>query len=62
MIPDRLENKPRCSPSSNILGFTPEDLARIATDLKRAAGFQPVQVRRISTGSGSPPSACACPS
>jgi penicillin-binding protein 2 len=45
LIPDRIENKEKVLGTlTQILGLTPEDLARIDTDLKRAAGFQPVQV------------------
>ncbi|MEI9926736.1 MAG: penicillin-binding protein 2 [Sphingomonas sp.] len=45
LIPDRLENKDHVlAVLKQILGLTPEDMARIETDLKRAAGFQPVQV------------------
>ncbi|RYD95981.1 MAG: penicillin-binding protein 2, partial [Sphingomonadales bacterium] len=45
LIPDRMEDKPKTLDAlQKILGFSPEDRARIETDLKRAAGFQPVQV------------------
>jgi penicillin-binding protein 2 len=45
LIPDRIEDKPKVlAILKQILGLTPEDLARIEIDLKRAAGFQPVQV------------------
>ena len=45
LIPDRIEDKEKVLGTlTQILGLTPEDLARIDTDLKRAAGFQPVQV------------------
>ncbi len=46
LIPDRLERREETLASlKQILGLTPEDMARIETDLKRAAGFQPVQVK-----------------
>ncbi len=45
LIPDRLENKDHVlALLKQLLSLTPEDMARIDTDLKRAAGFQPVQV------------------
>lgn len=47
IIPDRLpkEQRPRVMQLlTQLLGLTPEELARIDTDMKRAAGFQPVQV------------------
>ncbi|WP_294054883.1 penicillin-binding protein 2 [Sphingomonas sp.] len=45
LIPDRIEDKPKILKLlTEILNLTPEDVARIETDLKRAAGFQPVQV------------------
>lgn len=45
IIPDRLQDKERVlSLLTQILALPPEQAARIATDLKRAAGFQPVQV------------------
>jgi penicillin-binding protein 2 len=45
LIPDRLEDKQKTLDTlQTLLGLTPEDRARIETDLKRAAGFQPVQV------------------
>jgi len=45
LIPDRLENKEQVLQIlQGILHLTPEELARIETDLKRSAGFQPVQV------------------
>ncbi|WP_066795849.1 penicillin-binding protein 2 [Sphingomonas soli] len=45
LIPDRMQDKPKTLDAlQNILGFSQEDRARIETDLKRAAGFQPVQV------------------
>ncbi len=45
IIPDRLENKDRTlGLLRDILGLPPEEMDRIRTDLKRAAGFQPVQV------------------
>ena len=45
IIPDRLENKDRTlGLLRDILNLPPEEMDRIRTDLKRAAGFQPVQV------------------
>ncbi|MET0308367.1 MAG: penicillin-binding protein 2 [Sphingomonas sp.] len=45
LIPDRIEDKDKVLATlTPILGLTVEDIARIETDLKRAAGFQPVQV------------------
>lgn len=45
LIPDRMEDKVKTLDAlQRILSLTPEDRARIETDLKRAAGFQPVQV------------------
>lgn len=47
IIPDRLpkDERPRVIAAlRDILALTPEDLARIETDMNRAAGFQPVQV------------------
>jgi penicillin-binding protein 2 len=45
LIPDRLEDKDRVLKLlQQILGLPPEQIARIETDLKHAAGFQPVQV------------------
>jgi penicillin-binding protein 2 len=45
IIPDRLENKGRVlTLLREVLALTAEDVARIETDLNRAAGFQPVQV------------------
>ncbi|MBX3564830.1 MAG: penicillin-binding protein 2 [Sphingomonas sp.] len=45
LIPDRMEDKPKTIDAlQKLLGFSEEDRARIETDLKRAAGFQPVQV------------------
>lgn len=45
IIPDRLENKEQVlSLLRDILKLPPEEMERIATDLKHAAGFQPVQV------------------
>src|SRR5882757_8919141 len=45
IIPDRLENKGRVLQLlREILNLPPEEVDRIATDLKRAIGFQPVQV------------------
>lgn len=45
IIPDRLENREQVLATlQQILRLTPEDMERIQTDLKRAAGFQPVQV------------------
>lgn len=46
LIPDRLERREETLAAlQQLLGLTPEDMARIATDLKRAQGFQPVQVK-----------------
>lgn len=46
LIPDRLERREETLTAlQQLLGLTPEDMARIATDLKRAQGFQPVQVK-----------------
>ena len=45
IIHDRLENKDRTlGLLRDILSLPPEEMDRITTDLKRAAGFQPVQV------------------
>ena len=45
IIPDRLENKEQVlGLLRDILKLPPEEMERIATDLKHAAGFQPVQV------------------
>jgi len=45
IIPDRLENKDRTlGLLRDILDLPPEEMDRIKTDLKHAAGFQPVQV------------------
>lgn len=45
IIPDRLQDKDRVLRLlQQILQLPPEQIARIETDLKRAAGFQPVQV------------------
>jgi penicillin-binding protein 2 len=45
LIPDRLEDKDRVLKLlQQILGLPPEQIDRIETDLKHAAGFQPVQV------------------
>ena len=45
LIPDRMEDKEKTlGLLQKILNLTPEEMARIRTDLKRAAGFQPVQV------------------
>jgi penicillin-binding protein 2 len=45
IIPDRLENKDRVLELlRQILNLPPEEVDRIVTDLKRAIGFQPVQV------------------
>lgn len=45
IIPDRLENKERVlALLRDILKLPPEEMERISADLKRAAGFQPVQV------------------
>jgi penicillin-binding protein 2 len=46
LIPDRLEKREETLAAlQQMLGLTPEDMARVATDLKRAQGFQPVQVK-----------------
>lgn len=46
LIPDRLEKRDETLAAlQQLLGLTPEDMARIQTDLKRAQGFQPVQVK-----------------
>jgi len=45
IIPDRLEDDERTlGLLQNLLALTPEDMLRIRADLKKAAGFQPVQV------------------
>lgn len=45
IIPDRLEDRDRVlGLLREILNLPPEEVDRIVTDLKRAAGFQPVQV------------------
>ncbi|UIJ44152.1 penicillin-binding protein 2 [Sphingomonas cannabina] len=45
IIPDRLQDKDRViGELTTLLGLKPEDVARIQAELKRAAGFQPVQV------------------
>ncbi|MGK6320227.1 penicillin-binding protein 2 [Sphingomonas sp. DT-204] len=45
IIPDRLEDKDRViGELTTLLGLPPEEVARIQAELKRAAGFQPVQV------------------
>lgn len=45
LIPDRIEDKTKIvAQLTEILKLTPEEEARVETDLKRAAGFQPVQV------------------
>ncbi len=45
LIPDLLEDDARVlALLQNLLRLSPEDMARIAADLDRAAGFQPVQV------------------
>ena len=45
LIPDRMHEKDRTLAAlQQILALTAEDMERIRTDLKRAAGFQPVQV------------------
>ncbi|MES2445080.1 MAG: penicillin-binding protein 2 [Pseudomonadota bacterium] len=45
LIPDRIENKEQLLASlTQILSLTPEDVARIQTDLKRSSGFTPVPV------------------
>jgi penicillin-binding protein 2 len=46
LIPDRLERREETlAELQRILALTPEEMARIQTDLKRAAGFQPVSVK-----------------
>lgn len=46
LIPDRLERREETLAAlQQLLGLTLEDMARIGTDLKRAQGFQPVQVK-----------------
>lgn len=45
LIPDRIEDQAKVlALLKQILQLTPEDMARIETDLKRASGFRPVQV------------------
>jgi len=45
MIPDRMEDKEKTlGLLQQILSLSEEEMARIRTDLKRASGFQPVQV------------------
>lgn len=45
LIPDRVEDKEKLIASlQSILTLTPDEVAKLHTDLKRAAGFQPVQV------------------
>ena len=45
LIPDRIVDKDKLfAELTRLLNLTPEDLARIETDLKRAGGFRPVQV------------------
>lgn len=45
LIPDRIEDKEKTlNALQQLLNLTTEDRARIEVDLKRAAGFQPVQV------------------
>lgn len=45
LIPDRIEDKDKTLAAlQQILRLTPEDMERIRTDLKRAAGFRPVPV------------------
>jgi penicillin-binding protein 2 len=45
LIPDRIEDKEQLLASlTRILSLTPEDVARIRTDLKRSSGFTPVPV------------------
>ncbi|MEP9360903.1 penicillin-binding protein 2 [Sphingomonas sp. KR3-1] len=45
LIPDRMEEKEKTlGMLQQILSLTEEDMERIHTDLKRASGFQPVQV------------------
>ncbi|AQR73301.1 penicillin-binding protein 2 [Sphingomonas sp. LM7] len=46
LIPDRLERREETLATlQQILALTPEEMARINTDLERARGFQPVSVR-----------------
>ncbi len=50
LIPDRLEDRDRVLAAlQKLLALTEEEMARIQTDLKRAAGFQPVQVKENLT-------------
>lgn len=45
LIPDRIQDQDKVLRTlKEILSLTPEDIARIETDLKRASGFRPVQV------------------
>jgi len=45
LIPDRIENKDALlAELTKILSLTPEDVARLQTDLKRSSGFTPVPV------------------
>ncbi len=45
LIPDRIVDKDKLlAELTRLLALTPEDLARIETDLKRAGGYRPVQV------------------
>jgi penicillin-binding protein 2 len=45
LIPDRMQDKEATLGTlQQILSLTPEEVERIRTDLKRASGFQPVQV------------------
>ncbi len=45
IIPDRLQDKERVLPLlARILALPPDEMERIALDLKHAAGFQPVEV------------------
>jgi penicillin-binding protein 2 len=45
LIPDRIEDKARIvGQVAGILSLSPEEVARLETDLKRSRGFQPVQV------------------
>ncbi|MEI9852254.1 MAG: penicillin-binding protein 2 [Sphingomonas sp.] len=45
LIPDRIENKAKLvAQLAEVLALTPEEVARIETDLKRSHGFQPIQV------------------
>src|SRR5688500_1187864 len=50
IIPDRLEDKGHVlAQLAQLLGLTPEELARIEAHIERAAGYQPVPVREHMT-------------